>query len=254
MHSTGKLDNLELAFFFMPTQVSTVHRCKTRRTLLLSSLGVFCIIAWLLHSWLLSGLARLAITDNAKPTATYLALYQENVNGSNSRIYDAVAKAYHEDPRRRILILEPREHTLQKYGILPDFVSLSRQELAQRGVADSAMEEVGGAAPDYWRAVRSLKNWLQDQPDAEVVVYCFRFESRYRSYIAGCVLEPEMAARVSFYAMPTLDFDETNWWKCRDGVKDCMFAHLSLLYARFNGETEEYATSWNPDKFVPESK
>jgi hypothetical protein len=237
----------------MQTKSQAAHLRNRRRITKLSALGILFATACFFHPWLLQGLAMLVVADNPKSAAPYLVLYNDSVAGDIYRIYDAAAKAYREDPRRRILLIEPRAYTLQRCDILPGFVALSRRELSARGVADSAMEEINGAAPDFWHAVRSLKNWLQNHPETEAVFYCFRFESRYRSYVVRQVLVPDLAGRVSFYAIPALDYDETNWWKSRNGVKDCMFAHLLLLYARFHGEPEDYVSSWNPDEFKREA-
>ena len=119
-----------------------------------------------------------------------------------------------------------------------------------RGVADSAIRTLDGTASDIWCAARVLGQWLQDHPDAQVEFYEDRFQSRNLSCAAGQVLESSIANRVFYHALPDPRYDETNWWRSRDGVKAFMFAHLSLIYTGFHGEPEEFNPSWNPDDYA----
>jgi hypothetical protein len=242
----GKLDNLELAFFIM--LVSRLLR--SRRSVFIVFLAVFCAAIWFCHPWLLQCLAKLAIADNPRPDAEYLVLYADEASASYRRVYDAAAAAYRANPRRTILLIEPRPHILEQYGILPGFSALSRRELGSRGVADSAIRTLDGTASDTWRAARLLGQWLQDHPEGKVEFYVDRFQSRNLCCVAGQVLQPALAKRIFIHPLPDSKYDETDWWKSRDGVKAFMFAHLALIYARFHGEPEEHLPGWNPDDYA----
>jgi hypothetical protein len=205
---------------------------------------------WFFHPWLLEGLAKLVIVNNPRSTAGYLALFSPEVRGDYYLNFDAAAAAYREDSHRQILLIKPQPTILEKHGILPGFVEASRRELASRGVEDSAIETIPANAANAWDAARSLGEWLQKNPGAEVVYIGERFENGLLSCIVRQVLRPELAERITYFAMPPLDFDETNWWQNRDGVKTVMFSCLSLLYIRCQGAPDAYRPRWDPDDYA----
>jgi hypothetical protein len=223
-----------------------------RRVLAFATAIVFCAAIWIFHPRLLRGLADIAITDRACPNAEGIVLYSDKAGASRQRLYDAASESLRANPRRTILIVEPKPHVMEEYGILPMFSAESRRALASRGVAESSLQTLDGAASDVWQAMRLLGNWLQDHPGADAEFYVDRFQSGNMACIAGQVLEPSLAGRVHFHAIPERQFDETNWWKSRDGVKAFMFMYLALAYTRFHGEPEGFASTWNPVTYARE--
>jgi hypothetical protein len=223
-----------------------------RRVLAFATAFIFCATIWLFHPRLLRGLADFAIADRARPNAECLVLFSDKAGASCQRFYDAASEAHRANPQRIIVIVEPKPHVMEECGILPTFSAESRRALASRGVAESSVQTLDGVASDIWKAMRLLGKWLQDHPEANAEFYVDRFQSGNMSCIAGQVLEPSLAGRVHFYAIPERQFDETNWWKSRDGVKAFMFMYLALAYTRFHGEPESFASTWNPETYARE--
>jgi hypothetical protein len=226
-----------------------IHR---RRIIKFGLPVIFCAAIWLIHPWLLQGLAKLAVADDPRPDAEYLVLYADQAGANYQRFYAAAAESLRANPQRTIILIEPRPHSLEKYGILPSFSAISRRELTSRGVADSAIRTLDGTASDFWRATRLLGQWLQDHPKGKAEFYADRFQGRNLTCAAGQVLEPSLANRVFFHTLPSPQYDESNWWRSRDGVKALMFAHLALIYTRFHGEPEAFSPNWNPDDYARE--
>ena len=50
------------------------------------------------------------------------------------------------------------------------------------------------------------------------------------------MLSREDAARCGIIALHAGNYDTTNWWCSRSGVKDFMFSWLELIYTRCQGE------------------
>jgi hypothetical protein len=231
----------------MPFDVPRIFRHRSAKLIWFC---ICCAAAWFLFPWVLQAFAKMLISENPRESAGCLVLFAEEPGENSHRCYDAAAAAYREDPRRRILLIEPKPHTLQKYGILPCSTKVSRRELASRGVANAAIQQISGSAPNAWGAARLLGKWLEDHPQAEAIYYGERFQSRTLSCIHRQVLAPEVARRIGIYCLSAPEYDETNWWKTRNGVKAFMFGHLSLIYARFHGEPDHRQSSWDPEEYA----
>ena len=95
---------------------------------------------------------------------------------------------------------------------------------------------VAGEANDAWEEARLLAAWLRARPGVKAVVVCRQFESGYFRFVVDSILKPGAAARVGILGLPARDYDATNWWRSRSGVKDFMFSWLQMAYARYGGQ------------------
>ncbi len=216
---------------------------KTR--LLLFVVVILAVCAWLWQESILQSMAKLLVTETQQHGSSHVAVFEDNGDGC----YDKAAKLYHEDESCRILLIEPDAEHVVRIGIKPSFEARSRRVLLSRGVPNKAVAVLAGGAGDRWKETRLLGNWLKDHPDVHVLVPVSQFNSRRCRYILDSVLEPADAARVEVFALTDRRYDETDWWKSRRGVKDFLFAYLSLAYARCIGEDRAKPEPWNPDDY-----
>jgi hypothetical protein len=90
---------------------------------------------------------------------------------------------------------------------------------------------------------------MADRPDAQPLVLCDEFASRYHRHIFDCVLDKPVAARVHIRALNASAFDGMEWWRTRSGAKQIAFAYLSLGFAWFNGESPDpMSDDWDADE------
>jgi hypothetical protein len=231
--------------------------CLTERMVSISKrwckVGVLLALAvalWFAHSWLLSvGVARPLIADDPPADAQYLCLRGDEFGFDGEDCLDQAATWRRATPAGRILLLEPWPRRIVDIGILPSFEQTARRELGQRGVADDAVVLVRGRAKDEWEEARLLQTWLQERPEASIVVLCSRFQSGQRRYVLDTVLAPADARRVAVRGLADPRYDETNWWKSRSGVKAVMFGWLRLIYAWGRGEDRDVPRRYTADEY-----
>lgn len=90
---------------------------------------------------------------------------------------------------------------------------------------------------------------MTDRPGAEVLLLCDRFRSRRWRHVLDTVLGPTRAGRVGILALRDWQFDETDWWKSRVGVKSLFNGYVRLAYARRCGDTAPKRECWDPDQY-----
>ncbi len=201
------------------------------------------VLAAVFHARLLTAAARLLVVDQTGRPVTHLVLL-----GGDSR-HDAAAAFLRQNPAGRILLIEAVPDTLVAHGIVPSAEVLDRRALAERGVPESAVETLGEPAENAWQAMRRLRGWLDAHPEAQVGVLCDRFAGRYHRTVVDAVLLPEAAGRVSLWALPHHEYDETNWWQRRTSARQFVYAWLHLAYQRLRGEPPPRPRRWNPDAY-----
>jgi hypothetical protein len=63
------------------------------------------------------------------------------------------------------------------------------------------------------------------------------------------VLRPGAVGRVRILGLPSRQYDETNWWKSRIGLRALFCEYVSLLYAWCRGENVPERPVWDPDAY-----
>ena len=217
-----------------PAAAGPAPRRKRRAWRWLVILLAVTLCLALCHAWILHRLAALLVVR--QPAEGCYAVLALDGGFQRPEWYDEAARLYHEDRSRRILLIEQHRGRVVRLGVLPAHEAESRQALAARGVPAEAVELIPGQARDIWAEVRLLQSWLQDRPDAHLLVVCGQFAGRHQRYVLDTVLDPDDAARVSVRALPNPWFDETDWWQSRAGWKACGFSYLRLAYAWCHGE------------------
>jgi hypothetical protein len=158
------------------------------------------------------------------------------MSGTGDRCYDWAAELYERDPSRRVLLSVPPPNRLVQTGALPAFEDVSLGELSARGVPFGAVTTIGGNEHDPWVEARSLAAWLRGEPNTRVLSLSSRFGSSRWSHVVDAVLEAEQRDRVTIWALPDRNCDETNWWQTRSGFKNVFNSYVELAYAWCQGE------------------
>jgi uncharacterized SAM-binding protein YcdF (DUF218 family) len=201
------------------------------------------------HAPLLRLLARPLLDRQSQDEAAWLCLQGSEYGVEGDATFEEPALWYHAAAGRRILLLQPWPHRVVELGVVPSFEQMARRELTRRGVPDVAIVTVEGAARDDWENARRLRAWLEQNAAAQVALVCSQFHSGQVRYVLDSVLDRQSAARVRIRAIADPDYDETNWWRSRRGVKGFMFAWLGLLYARGEGEERIAPCGWSVQKY-----
>lgn len=211
------------------------------------SLLVLCAIGVAFHSLLLQGLARLLVVDSGVSQADAIAL-PGVIDGESG--FDFAARAYNKGKVEAVLLLDGRHERLVELGILPDFPSLADAKLSDRGVTPDACTTLRYDSDSKWEMMRRLGIWLDDHLEKDVLMVVPRFSSRQLGVIADSVLTAEQRQRVHLQPLLQRRFDETNWWRTRQGVLGFCNAAVSLVHTWFCGEPAEPLEEWNPDEYA----
>lgn len=237
----------DLATTQPPPPPKSRRRRAWRRVVLVLALG---ICAGLMHRPMLRGLGRVLVVDEGTAGADYFCLLCgiEGV-GDDGQPFALAASFYHENPQRRVLIVEPRLERLERIGVLPTFESIVREELEVRGVPRRAIWLIPGAARTRWEQTRALQGWLKEHPAVRVVVVSGCFQSRHARKVLDNVLGADEAERVQVLAVRESGGDATDWWRNRRGVRQVFGGYVSLAYLVCQGEPPPRDPEWNPDDY-----
>jgi len=201
---------------------------------------------------ILRACGRMLVVDeqaNDNATIRYIWLIDAAENfGELGAAYDLAARLCSEDPSRTVLLIEAERTQLVRAQIVPSYETVSRRQLELRGVDGKAVTALD-TPMSFWRAVRRLRDWLDQRPEGGVVAICGRFRSRHHRLVLDRVLAPGQAARVKLIGVSDGRFDETDWWKSRLGAKEFFAGFSSLAYAWCHGEDTLDPPTWDPDKY-----
>lgn len=194
------------------------------------------------HRPLLQLLARPLVAEEGEADTDFVCLQAAGVTVEGEASFDLAAAWHHHRPTGRLLLLEPWPQRLVEIGVVPSFETVCRRELAKRGVPDAALILIPGKVRDDWQKAQILRAWLRDRPGTEVALVCNRFRSGQTRHIFSKVLGPDDTLRVRIVMSPNPEFDETDWWRTRRGIKGFMYGWLELAFTWCLGE----------NRFVPQ--
>ncbi len=213
-------------------------RGRWRRVLL----AAVALLPLVFHQRLLTGAGMLLVADDPPARADYVLPLGAD------RGLDRAASLYRAGEAGAVLLVRGPRGRLEREHVLPPGVDIARRELARRAVPDAAVLVLPGESRGDWEAARRLGEWLRARPGATVVALCDRLGSRRERYILDAVLGAD-ARRVYLRAEPHRRFDETNWWRHKEGVLHVLTASIQLGYARLAGEDKEPWREWDIDAY-----
>jgi hypothetical protein len=211
------------------------------------------IVRWLLLAAVLIGLLsghrpllRLAactfIAEDSDAEAAWL------VPLSGDSVDEHVARRWRAMPGTQVLLFERAPDRLVSVGVLRPWADAHRSTLLARGVAAPAVEVLPEETRSDWDCARGLRGWLEAHPGSDVALLCDRFGSRRLRVILDRVLGP-VAPRARIVALPDRRYDETNWWRTKEGVVGCWEALAGLCFTWLAGEGERPAPLRDPDAY-----
>lgn len=62
-------------------------------------------------------------------------------------------------------------------------------------------------------------------------------------------LPAERLEKQRIRGLPDRRYDETNWWRVRCVAKELVDQWIELVYARWYGQANASAESWDPDRY-----
>lgn len=221
----------------------SLRRRRWRRRMLRIGLIVLILLgaAILFHGPLLRGLASRLIVEDSLPENASLVLLG-GVGG-----YDRVAPLLREGSGRRLLLLDRYPDRLVSFGLLPPSLEIDRRMLRARGVSTSKLIVLPGQVGNDWDVARRLGEWLEEHPGDRLAVFCPRFRSQRMRRIFQVVLR-EDARRVHLQTLAPPGYDETNWWRHKEGLLEVLNSGLSLGYVYLAGEGGPPRRAWHPDE------
>ncbi len=190
----------------------------------------------LAHAPLLRLAARPLVDEQPAGDAAFLCIEGSELGVAGDPTLEAVAAWFRADPARRILLLEPWPQRTVELRLVPSFEQMARRGLARQGVPGKSVVTLRGSPRDDWQHAEVLGKWLARQPDVEVVWVADRFQSNRMRYVLRRMLDPAAAARVRILALAAPEYDETNWWRSRCGLKGFLYGWLWLAYAWGEGD------------------
>jgi hypothetical protein len=223
-----------------PGEIKRKGKKKWRRWLLvLLSVAVLC---YLFRGWILTTVAGFLIVEQPPQASEYVLLLGAD------KSFDLAAESFRENSTCRIVVLDYPPPRLQRMGICPGDADVAKKELAKRGVPAANIVVIGCEDRSTGALARALEKWLGEHPDGSVTLLCNRFSTREKSHLLWWHLPEEANDRILFRAVPHRWYDETNWWKSREGMVAFFDGYIGYGFLLFGGDQEE-GSEWDPDQY-----
>jgi hypothetical protein len=210
-------------------------------------MGGLAVVLILTHRPLLRLLAWPLVADGSGETRSAEPA-SAIVLGNADRSLAYVADQVRNSPGARALLIEASPTRLEMFGIFSPRVEAERCALLQRGVPDSSIEILAGAARTDWDRARALGRWLTEHPGRDVALVCGQFGSRRQKVILDRVLGAD-AARVRLAILAERGYDATNWWQAKEGLLDWWNGMVKLSFVWLVGEGDEPEPGWDPEAY-----
>jgi hypothetical protein len=148
-----------------------------------------------------------------------------------------------------LILIEGPPGRLQRLGILPTATVLAKQSLGREGVPEQQLTILDTPGHNNYARVRRLGEWLEEHPGAQIMVVCDRFASRTYYHLFCSLLSPQMLPQIHLRALPNRYYDETNWWKHKEGMIDLLQSYLCYGYSVCHGDDSDTWREWDPDEY-----
>ncbi len=197
---------------------------------------------YLFRAPLLRSAASALVVDQPREATTALLLLDAD------RGPERAAESYRDGRAGHVLLIEGWPGRVEQLGVLPPHADVLRRNLGDEGVPEEAITVLNGRAKNDWDRARLLREWLAGHPGATVTVLCDRFGSRRLSRVFGATLGGEVT-RLRWWAQAERRFDESDWWRHKEGFLRAYSAGVGLGYVWLVGEDREEWRAWDPDEY-----
>jgi hypothetical protein len=218
------------------------RRTRWRRRLLI--LALVAGAAALLHAQILRGLAHVLVVEEIALQATAVVVLEEG-----DRRFD-VAERLHRDQGSRVLLYRRRLDRLERIAIRMPSDEISRRELRERGVPESDMQSLREVPRGRSQLIRVLNEWLKEHPADSVDLLCDRFTSRAWKRVVAHGVDAGVERRIHMVPLRKREFDETNWWHCKEGMVGFVNGYLILGFQLFGGSEEPEGRECTTEDFA----
>jgi hypothetical protein len=208
----------------------------------LAILLVMVLVLFLFRHPILRGLANILIVEDEAPDGAVVLV------AGGERAPEVAAELYHAGKTRELLVTNWQPNRVERLGIRPTTGAAFRYILIKESVPENAIAELPGQPENAYELGDAIAAWLRQHPDKHLLVCCPRFTSRRMYTILRSVLGEEMQ-RVHLRAVANPDYDETNWWQSKAGLKEYWQAAARLGFIWTHGRPERSRPDWDPDAY-----
>jgi hypothetical protein len=159
---------------------------------------------------------------------------------------DMAQQRWEQHLTKQLIILQMHIPRTVELGLAPRLGDVATQELVKAGVASDVIATHTTHTNTTHAAFRKLAAELPN--DATVAVLCPHDRSRYLHLVITAALEPEVQSRWSVCSVPVYGYQESQWWRDREGWKRVSSAWLRQFHLLICGEPPAFQ-AWNPDEY-----
>ena len=234
------------------------HKARTKRYLFWLALVASLCCLWIARRAILRQVALGLVVCDAECTADAVWINaSRGIHPDLDQCYERVAAraAAHAGPTdTTVLVTWERHSRAVEIGVVPSFFEITKRELLKRGIPAESVKPLGVDDGTPRDAARAIKRWLEQHDDATVTYLCPRFGSRFWRNVIDDVLGKD-AHRVRVVGLADSEYDESNWWHSRRGVKDVYRGYVFLLWERagFVPEREDRTHQTRMDNRGPDA-
>jgi hypothetical protein len=181
-------------------------------------------IAWGFRGPALTGIAQGLVVETHHERGTAVAVLDDG-----DRRFDVAERLYREGATK-ILLYRRQSDRLERAGIKPRTDELARREMEKRRVPHGDVESLPEVPPGKSKFVTVLAEWLEQHPEQSVDLLCERFSSRTWKLLCDRTADAGVVERIHFVPLSHRRFDETNWWRSKEGTVALVNAYFILGY------------------------
>jgi hypothetical protein len=227
-----------------------VPHFRRRPVILLTILFALLVTVGILHHRILQAAARVVIVDQSAREFDCLCLLPDmGVHVEGDDACQTVARLCRQMQSPRVLLIEPPSSRLVQVKAMPSFRTTMEKEFQRYGIPWNAVELLPITADCDLPKAEAVAAWLKRNPQSRVQILCDQFSTRQYRWLLDSCLTPADAQRVSLRPLPRQEFNETNWWRERGGIRDLIFGYLTLAYAWSGWRDCEAEPPADPDTY-----
>jgi hypothetical protein len=216
-----------------------IKATRCRRRWLVGFL-VLIVAFYVFRVSLLRGAAELLVIDEPIERSDYVLL----LSHGDDRFEEA-GRLYRDGLAPGVLFLADPPDRLERMGLFASRETVTLQELGIAGVPPSAVSVLHSPEKNDWSRARCLGDWMEAHLDAGVTVLVPRFMSRKCRAVFTRVLGSTKSGRLRWRALTERDYDESNWWRHKEGMLDVFQGYVRCCYVELHGEDNAEWRNWD---------